>query len=165
MKNWIEINSTLNNQIWQSIYNNFNFKPSIHKEDWPSFTLPGPFIVYDIAHLFGEDFEYLYLDLENCILNAMIACSEENEYLYALDWQHESYLFNPRFESPINEFNEWPIPLYPNGDYYFFIKKDFSWGYLGHPWEKSISVFGEELIRAIETNKPKLFTKAIRKNI
>ncbi|WP_339169663.1 DUF2716 domain-containing protein [Paenibacillus sp. FSL R5-0341] len=164
MKNWMEIDSSLDYQLWERVCKDFNFKPSIHKEEWPSFTPPSPFIVYNIAHLYGPNFEKLYSDLETCITKAMIESSDEDDYLYVLDWQHESYLFNPRLDSPKNELNEWPIPLYPNGDYYFFIEKDFSWGYLGHPWEKSICIFGEELLRAIETNKPKLFNQELRRN-
>lgn len=52
-----------------------------------------------------------------------------------------------------------------NGDYYFFVKKDFSWGYFGHPWEKSICIFGDVFIKAIEEYKPQLFNIELRKDI
>jgi len=54
------------------------------------------------------------------------------------------------------------IPVFPNGDYYFFIQKDFKWGYLGHPWEESITIFGEELIESFERNKPEMFQNILR---
>lgn len=96
--------------------------------------------------------------------NIFVECTKENEYVLALDWQHRRYYFNPRIESIRDEFGEWPVPIFPNGDYYFFIQKEFKWGFLGHPWEKSISIFGEELIQSIEQKKPKLLKKIVDKN-
>ncbi|MES9706026.1 DUF2716 domain-containing protein, partial [Bacillus toyonensis] len=61
-----------------------------------------------------------------------------------------------------NEFYEWRIPIFPNGDYYFFIQKDFKWGYLGHPWEKSITIFGKEIIESFKQNKPEMFQNILR---
>lgn len=43
-----------------------------------------------------------------------------------------------------------------------FIQKDFKWGYLGHPWEESITIFGEELIESFERNKPEMFQNILR---
>ena len=40
--------------------------------------------------------------------------------------------------------------FYPNGDYYFFIAKDFRWGYLTHPWLKKAWVFGDNLMRLFQ---------------
>lgn len=61
-----------------------------------------------------------------------------------------------------NEFDEWTVPIFPNGDYYFFIHKDFEWGYLGHPWERTITVFGKELIKGFEKHRPRMFQKILR---
>ncbi|MEO2213749.1 DUF2716 domain-containing protein [Paenibacillus amylolyticus] len=35
MKNWIEINENEENEIWDKIYNDLKFKPSVHPNDWP----------------------------------------------------------------------------------------------------------------------------------
>lgn len=83
-------------------------------------------------------------------------------FMYALDWQHTCFKYNPRiidyneypvfvkYDVPIkNEYvdwegyNVWFPTFYPDGDYYFFIAKDFSWGYLTHPWLKKAYVFGD----------------------
>lgn len=163
MENWVELDSVVYRQVWDKIYEDFNFKPSANKADWPSFTPPSPYLVYDISHLYGPYFEEYYKELETSVTTSFINCMEKDEYIYApLDWQHSSYWFNPRIDSPRGEFEEWPIALYPNGDYYFFIKKDFTWGYFGHPWEKSICIFGVNLIEEMKGNLPKLFTKLIR---
>lgn len=104
----------------------------------------------------------MYDDLEDKALQVFKENTVSNEYIMALDWQHECYWVNPHLKFERNEFDEWSIPIFPNGDYYFFIQKDFKWGYLGHPWEKSITIFGKGLIESFERNKPKMFQNILR---
>ena len=40
------------------------------------------------------------------------------------------------------------MPVYPDGDYFAFLSEDFSEGTFGHPWEKTICVLGERLVRS-----------------
>src|SRR5690606_23892749 len=75
-----------------------------------------------------------------CVLKEM---THEEEFIYALDWQHECYWFNPHLP---NNNKEWNIPFYPDGDYYIFCPKDLSWCYFSHPWERSVTLIGKELI-------------------
>lgn len=36
------------------------------------------------------------------------------------------------------------FPTYcPNGDYYFFIDVNFHFGYLGHPWQQKVWIYGK----------------------
>ncbi|QOZ91155.1 DUF2716 domain-containing protein [Bacillus velezensis] len=93
------------------------------------------------------------------ILKALQSCTLKQEFIYALDWQHECYLFNPHAPIDKDEFGEWLVSVIPNGDYCFFIHQDFQWGLLGDPRQQTITVFGSPLIRAIERNSPVLFQK------
>ncbi|MDF3257112.1 DUF2716 domain-containing protein [Bacillus velezensis] len=93
------------------------------------------------------------------ILKALQSCTLKQEFIYALDWQHECYLFNPHSPIDKDEFGEWLVSVIPNGDYCFFIHQDFQWGLLGDPRQQTITVFGSPLIRAIERNAPVLFQK------
>ncbi|ASF56990.1 putative protein yxiI [Bacillus velezensis M27] len=93
------------------------------------------------------------------ILKALQSCTLKQEFIYALDWQHECYLFNPHAPIDKDEFGEWLVSVIPNGDYCFFIHQDFQWGLLGDPRQQTITVFGSPLIRAIERNAPVLFQK------
>lgn len=161
MENWIELDSKRYRIVWDKFYNDLKFNPSGVRENLRTFTLPSPFKVFDITGLYGTNFEIQYKELEESIIKAFLDCTAETEYIYALDWQHTSYLFNPHLESRLNEWGEWPITLYPNGDYYLFLNQSMSWGYLGHPWEKTISIFGEEFLKAIVRHKPKLFDKEL----
>ncbi|WP_419881543.1 DUF2716 domain-containing protein [Peribacillus sp. B-H-3] len=161
MKNWIPFSDQESDQIWDKIHRDFKFKPSISK--FPSFKVPHPFITYDISGFFGESADLdAYDDLEEKALDAFKESTLADEYILAFDWQHECYWVNPRLEFERDEFGEWTIPIFPNGDYYFFIQKDFKWGYLGHPWGKSITIFGKKLMEAFDKQKPRMFRKILR---
>ncbi|GKW44564.1 DUF2716 domain-containing protein [Planococcus sp. NCCP-2050] len=163
MENWIPFSHQEYDQIWDRIYRDFKFKPST--SIFPSFQVPHPFITYDISDYLRDSIDLdTYDDLEEQALDAFKEITSVDEYILALDWQHESYWVNPRLEFEKDEFGEWTIPIFPNGDYYFFIQKNFKWGYLGHPWEKSITIFGEELINAFDEHKPRMFSKILRQS-
>jgi hypothetical protein len=88
----------------------------------------------------------------------------EDQWIYALDWQHPGYRFYPHRPFSLNRLGEWPIPILPNGDYHIFLEQDFNFGVFGHPWEETICVLGEKLLSILEQNKPRLFTEIVRKN-
>jgi hypothetical protein len=157
MANWIPLNNEQYGLVWDKFYKVFNFNPSIYSQDWPSYTLPSPYITYKITDYKDSD---IY-DLEEKCVDSLNAITEPGEYIFALDWQHESFLYNPHLE---NGSANWTIPFYPDGDYYFFLHKEFKWGYLGHPWEQTISLFGDELLHQFEFNKPSILGKVARRS-
>ncbi|MGN8844136.1 DUF2716 domain-containing protein [Niallia sp. HCP3S3_B10] len=57
------------------------------------------------------------------------------EKVYALDWMHNGYLFDPTLNFETDEFGDWLIPIIPNGDH-FFLQRDFKWGIIGHLGKK-----------------------------
>lgn len=78
--------------------------------------------------------------------------------MYALDWQHKCYQFDPHTEY-------WPpFPVFPEGEYYIFLSEDLNQGTFGHPWEQTICVFGHNLLDAYSVQMPKLFQRTVRKN-
>ncbi|PUB08211.1 DUF2716 domain-containing protein [Paenisporosarcina sp. OV554] len=165
MENWIELSALEYKEVWDRIYDEFNFEPSI--SNFPSFEVPNPFITYDISPYInwsGDSGTYneIYNDLEDKSLLVFQELTQKNEYMYAVDWQHPGYWINPRLEFQKSEFDEWIVPVFPNGDYYFFIQKNFEWGFLGHPWEETITIFGKELIKGFEKHQPRMFQKILR---
>jgi hypothetical protein len=72
----------------------------------------------------------------------------EAETLLALDWQHPAYRFSPARQA-LTWAPEWKIPVYPDGDYFAFLTEDFTEGTFGHPWERTICVFGERLVGSL----------------
>jgi hypothetical protein len=162
MKNWIELDNAEYRKIWDKIYNEFNFEPSM--TNFPSFSPPVPFITYDISSIWGaSNHDELYFNLEAKFLESFQTLTNPNEYFYALDWQHDCYWINAFLDFPKDDLDRWLIPAVPDGDYYFFIHNDFKWGILSHPWEKTITIFGKELIEKILNNKPAIFHSILRK--
>ena len=137
--------------VWDKFEKNFTFNPSIHSKDWPSLITPTPSITYSFKdYMFNDDFDY-YDEWLICGLRELCL----NESLYALDWQHDS------FEFTIEEYADLPIGLYPDGDYFIFLRKDFSSGVFTHPWEESVCIFGKELLNILK-KYPAPFHKALR---
>lgn len=178
LENWVVLDKNERNFIWDKFYEQFTFKPSMYQQDWPSFKINCQFVKYYISGIWSknssfEEFEFKYKDLHKKMLNAFIECTLENERIYALDWQHTCYSFNPRIKMDTINFEyvggekieKWYVPILPNGDYYFFVARDLSWGALGHPWEKTMYIFGEKLIEAVGNNKPIIFNEVITINV
>lgn len=165
MKNWIELSELEYEKVWNKIDDDLKFKPSISRFRFRPFKVPSPFITYDISDYYGEinDLE-VYDDLEEKTLLVFQDITTEDEWIYALDWQHQCYWINPYLEFEKNEFDEWKIPIFPNGDYYFYINKNFEWGILGHPWKQTITIFGKDLINSFEKHQPRMFQKKLDKS-
>ena len=161
----MELSTIEYREVWDRIYDDFTFELSM--SDFPSFQVSKSFITYDVSKYLngsvGVDiYEDAYNDLEEKSLLVFQELTQRNEYMYALDWQHSCYWVNPCLEFSKNEFGEWTVPIFPDGDYYFFIQKNFEWGLLGHPWERTITIFGEKLIKVFEEYQPKMFQEIVR---
>ncbi len=139
--------------VWNTIGENFGYP-----ESQRSFKLPKPYIIFDISSKYSYETD----ELEDMVLTAMRACTRKNELIYAMDWQHECYEFDPRKPIERDEWKEWLVPLFPNGDYYIFIQKDLKWGYFGHPWKKEIGIFGDCFIKNFN-GKNKVLDTIIKK--
>ena len=91
------------------------------------------------------------------IINS-IFCKVHPQDMYALDWQHDCFIYNPCEEIPLNywfydtkrDCNVYFPSYYPDGDYHFFASFDWQIGLYGHPWKKEIIVVGENLIHEFE---------------
>jgi hypothetical protein len=67
--------------------------------------------------------------------------------MIVLDWQHAAYYLRPAQQaySPF----DWPVPVFPNGDYFIFLTKDFREGTFGHPWEETLCVMGARMVGSL----------------
>ena len=100
-------------------------------------------------------------EIERELRRILTELTVDGERVMALDWNHQGYWIDPRHPFLRNEEGDWMIPTVPDGDYSFFIASDIRWGYLGHPWEGSITLFGEDMISAFQGTD--IFTKEIRR--
>jgi hypothetical protein len=144
-------------KIWDKVFIDYSFSPSI---DGPRMWLrpKGTFQTYKLGQIWEEE--------QEAIVNT-IFCKVIGEEMYALDWQHDCFLFDPNERIPPGfqyydsqrACNVFFPEYYPNGDYHFFVSKDWSSGLYGHPWRKELIVAGEDLILAIEKNLAELGLK------
>src|SRR5262245_33738797 len=119
--------------VWGRFYAHFQFRPDYYERHSPAIIEPTPCAV---INLFGE-FDARSIDsLNELFLGAFRTATNQNENLYALDWQHTSYWFHP-----FHDTHPWRLSVYPNGDYYAFLAADFSFGTFGHPWQQTLCVF------------------------
>lgn len=140
-------------QIWDRINTELQFQPSIRVNTLP-FRLSEPYLVLDLACAAQGQVEKLLAEVPG----ALAACLGEDDWIYALDWHHSYFRYDPRL--PITEhghwvederymgggYDAWFPDFYPDGDYYFFVQRDLRWGWLGHPWRREIWAFGDPLL-------------------
>lgn len=152
MNAWIEFTQDEYRDVWDRFYAYFKFRPDYHEHVLPAINEPEPHIVVDLSAEFSdtgidnvnEQFDSAFHQLAR----------QGHDRLVALDWQHTCYWFFPLRPSTTA-----PLSVFPDGDYYAFVSPDFSFGTFGHPWQRSLCVFGKPLLQLlpnIETMGPVL---------
>lgn len=144
------------NYVWDKIFSVYKFAPLYR--DWSErewIVLPGETKKYSLKGPWTSDQEKL---VNQCF--KQINTSD----MYALDWHHDCFLFNPNEDIPYEYWyhneerncNVYFPSYYPDGDYHFFITKDWRLGLFGHPWKQEIYVMGRELIEKFDMLKEDL---------
>lgn len=156
---WVILKDEEEQIVWDKVKYNFGFSPSV-KDNHTTFKFDIPFDVYDISNspIYSDN-----ANINEIIKTSFIQCMDNDDFMYALDWQHTCFRYNPRTNNVIkypvfmpNESycgggnNVYFPEFYPNGDYYLFIAKDFRWGYLTHPWQKKVWIYGNKLMGLIK---------------
>jgi hypothetical protein len=165
MDTWRKLDGRECDAAWDGFYEMFRFKPSTRPEDWPGIAEPAESVTYDIGHAYDAGaaaYRRMTNDLGAKLIKALRRCVAPGSAIQVLDWQHPCYSFEPHGEFEFKSEADWPVPALPNGDYYIFIARDMEFGVFGHPWERTMCVFGQRLIDAFGTDKPELFTKVVR---
>ena len=128
--------------IWRRVESRLAFKPDYHESRRPAITEPEPFVTYGLNSVTDEDLDGRITDI---LLAAFRKLSSSEKVLYSLDWQHECYRYSPHVVDDLG-----PIGWFPDGDYYFQLAADLSFGTFGHPWQESLCVFGADLLEAVQ---------------
>lgn len=139
------LDEKLYNKIWDKIYNEYKFCPSINNT-----VIPFEFNVEYVCYKLNS---YWNMEQEKAVNNIFKSLS--NDDLYALDWQHDCFEYNPNenielgyhYYDKDRRVEVYFPSYYPDGDYHMFLSKDWSYGVLGHPWRKEIYIFGKKLIK------------------
>lgn len=146
------------NTIWDRLFSEFCFKPLY--DDWrdhPWIKVPQPSKAYKIASSYWDE-------KTEMMVNSLFE-KVSDRAVYALNYQHDCFEYNPSEHIPFQYsyeeggFNIYFPTYYPNGDYHFFIDKDWTYGMFGHPWKQEIVVWGKELIEQFDklNNNPDVF--------
>ena len=147
---WSDLSKIEYREIWDRVYESLDFKPTTDASQWPSFREPAGSTTWDLASAFanaGTEDEFLSAErsVATSLLDALVAAKGVDENVYALDWQHPGYRFDPSRARPPEHIESWLVPALPNGDYYLFLAHDLRFGWLSHPWECSVCVYGDLL--------------------
>jgi hypothetical protein len=155
MANWTAFTFEQSDKIWDKLDKVALFKPYQKKDKVISLILPS--IEFDTSKFFDDNYsEELYNDLNECA-KIWFKTLSKNKEIIALDWKHVCYKFNPHDKFELNEFEEWFVPIFPNGDLCFFIINDFSDFIFCDGFDFKIKIFGDELIKIVNKHKPKMF--------
>lgn len=124
---------------------------------------PEPHATWDISVIYASESNYTELetDLNLRMLEALRECTEPTEEIYAIDWQHDWYSFNPHTLRSGGAPYEWAVPILPDGDFYQFIPNDYRFGVYGFPQTNSIVICGHEFLAAVHSNPPKVFSRRL----
>lgn len=139
------------NDIWNKIYKEFHFSPSINKQE-----APFKFNVRSVCYKLNE----YWSNEQETIVNEIFKKLSDDD-LYALDWQHDCFEYNPQenielgysYHDDERDCNVYFPSYYPSGDYYFFVSKNWEYGMFGHPWRKEIYLIGKKLIKEFDKHK------------
>lgn len=155
---WQQLSVSAEDIIWERFERRFGFFGSIRE--------PVPSLTWDITPEFERDqacLESLKADLNYKMLRALQSCTAPSERVYALDWQHPCFWFDPRAGVVSGNPDEWAVPVLPDGDDYVFLASDLRFGTIGQI-AANVCVFGRELLDSFAADPPKAFTRLLRKD-
>jgi hypothetical protein len=161
MRNWQEkdFDDIEDKRVWDFMDNSLSFSPYNENQEF-IITPPPPCKSFDTSSFFGDNYSQdLYDDLEICMIEWFKIISN-NKRMYALNWKHDTYSFDPYLTFERDKFNEWLAPAFPNGDLLCFLNDDFTDGVFGDGWNYRIIIWGENLLKAYEKIKPKMLLKS-----
>jgi hypothetical protein len=145
MSNWKLLNKKEYNALWKFVYEELCFNP-YNDEYQKKISFPMPNISFDISNFYNENFSENFYETLHSLGVKWFKYIGINQKIYALNWQHDCYSFDPFSPFEKDEFNEWLIPLFPNGDYLFFISPDFDNGIFADGIDLKLYFWGTNMI-------------------
>jgi len=149
---WTELDRTEQTQHWSVFNSKFGFRPGTKPESWPAIAEPAPSMTFDLdAHNVRTTASWsARADAINAeALRCFVTEFSDDPTFVVLDWQHPCYSFDAEAHADAAENAEWRVPVHPNGDYYIFAQDGFTEGTFGHPWERTLCVFGPRMVATL----------------
>lgn len=146
-------------QAWAPFDRRFHFRPDFYEAERPALTRRGRAawrrrslrtLVVDLSPVFADEgagFEAGEQAVNAAALTAFVLLTGQRD-LTALDWQHTPYRYSPAKHASAG-LEVWPVPVFPNGDYYAHFPDGLAWGTFGHPWQQTLTLWGQPLIESL----------------
>lgn len=137
-------------QAWAPFDAQFDFRPDFYERIEPAFAAPEGSLVIDLSPVFGAQgprFAAGEAAVNAAALRAFVWLAGDQE-LVALDWQHTPYSYSPA-DHAVAGLHDWPVPVFPNGDYCIHYAPGLRWGTLGHPWQQTLTLWGDDLASSL----------------
>ncbi|MBX9245974.1 DUF2716 domain-containing protein [Actinotalea ferrariae] len=137
-------------EAWALVDAHLDFRPDFYERETPAIDLPAGSLVIDLSPVFsvpGPRFAAGLAAVNAAALRNFVWLTADEE-LIALDWQHTPYRYNPGAHA-LAGLPEWPVPVFPDGDYFIHHAPRLEWGTLGHPWQQTLTLWGDPLVRSL----------------
>jgi hypothetical protein len=158
MNNWNKLTDSEYQLVWEYVYADLKF--NIDNEKGKLISPSVSKRCFDISSFYNTGFsDELYNNLHKSAIKWFRQIAKNKE-IYALNWQHDCYSFNPQLPIDKDEFNEWLIPVFPNGDYLFFLTDDFKNGLFADGLNLQLSFWGDEMLELISIEKAEMLIKS-----
>ncbi|MCB1198380.1 MAG: DUF2716 domain-containing protein [Deltaproteobacteria bacterium] len=147
---WQFLQENEHDLVLDSFAKQYSFRPSMDPKQWPSIQTKSPIMMFDVSSYYRNEGQISGQDIEKALQDLAIemfcALTHKHEKMWAIDWHHLSYEFDPRKPMDLCEdFDRWLVPIFPNGDYTIFLCQDYANVWFGHPWQQSIALIGDAL--------------------
>lgn len=145
---------------WASFEERFECAPDYYEREKPAIHLPPGALVLDLSPLFANPGPRIAAGtdaINASALRAFVWLTGEDDELLALDWNHSAFRYSPaafthsyaassKVPGAVFAACDWPVQVFPNGDYYAHMTPDLRWGTFGHPWQQTLTIWGHELV-------------------
>lgn len=158
-------------EVWDRFDREFDFKPSMNS--FPAITEPVPSVTWSLDALDDDPGDRTLDHLVRVVQDGLAACVLPGTALLVLEWQHTSYRLYPDLPASDvflpdalgrNFRPGWPRSPCPDGDYPVYLAEEFTFGTFGHPWERSLCVFGTGLLSEVATDINALLPTVLRRD-
>ncbi|MFG6504555.1 DUF2716 domain-containing protein [Microbacterium sp. P05] len=149
---WRELDQGETSRYWDLFDELYRFRPGTSPLTWPAIQEPVPSVTFDLSVIPDGAPRAVAVRAINSEAQRCFIWVLGGEPLVVLDWQHPAWSFSPTEEALNMECDD-PIngrpTAYPDGDYYAFMTADLREGTFGHPWERTLCVMGDRLVRTL----------------
>jgi hypothetical protein len=147
---WRLLTANEDRTYWAAFTDKFGeLRPGINPESWPAIVEPVPSVTFDLdvggrAQAWATQMDAVNAEALRCFVTEF---TDDPDWI-VLNWKHSGYSLDVGVHA-LTPDTEWRVPVHPDGDYYFFARPDFSEGTFGHPWERTLCVFGPRLVASL----------------